>query len=107
MALRATAIWTLARENAWHREGERAELFLMYRPAAMPARNEAALDLIVAWHGEPIGHLRHDGFEWRWAPAEKNGPTLVRQTTPGKLPPSSSRSCPKAGWNHACASFQR
>ena len=51
----AAAVWTLARENEWHREGERAERFLLHRPAPMPLRNEAALDLIVAWHGEPIG----------------------------------------------------
>jgi serine/threonine-protein kinase HipA len=83
----ATAVWTLARENQWHREGEWAERFLLYRRATMPARNEAALNLIVAWHGEPIGHLLHDGFEWRWAAVERKGPTLLRQTTPGKLPP--------------------
>jgi serine/threonine-protein kinase HipA len=83
----ADAVWTLARENEWHREGQRAERFLLHRPAPRPLRNEAALDLIVAWHGDPIGHLRHDGFEWRWTPVERKGPTLVRQTTPGKLPP--------------------
>ena len=83
----ADAVWALARENEWHREGQRAERFLLHRPTLMPLRNEAALDLIVAWHGEPIGHLRHDGFEWRWTPVERKGPTLVRQTTPGKLPP--------------------
>lgn len=83
----ATAVWTLARENAWYREGERAERFLLYPPTIMPVRNEAALDLSVAWHGEPIGHLLHDGFEWRWTPVERKGPTLIRQTTPGKLPP--------------------
>jgi len=83
----ATAVWTLARENGWHREGERAERFLITNPPSTPVRNEAALDLIVAWHGEPIGHLLHDGFEWRWTPERKKGPPLVRQTTPGKLPP--------------------
>src|SRR5271170_3156760 len=82
----ADAVWTLARQNEWHREGERAERFLMHRPAPMAPRNEAALDLIVAWHREPIGHLRHDGFEWRWTPVERRGPTLVRQSAPGKLP---------------------
>lgn len=82
----ADAVWALARQNEWNREGERAERFLLHRPAPMALRNEAALDLIVAWHGEPIGHLRHDGFEWRWTPVERRGPTLVRQSAPGKLP---------------------
>ncbi len=81
------AVWTLARENQWHREGERAERYLLHRPPPMALRNEAALDLILAWHGEPIGHLLHDGFEWRWTPVTRKGPTLVRQATPGKLPP--------------------
>ena len=83
----ANAAWALARENEWQREGELAERFLLRRPAVEPAKNLAALDLIVAWHGAPIGHLTHDGFEWRWKPMEGGGPPLIRQTTPGKLPP--------------------
>ncbi len=83
------AVWALARENDWYREGEGAEKFLRHRPKAIVARNEAAFDLLVAWHGLPIGTLSHDGFEWRWT-ATKEGPTLppvLRQTVPGKLPP--------------------
>jgi serine/threonine-protein kinase HipA len=83
----ADALWTLARENEWIREGELAERYLRHRPSAPPVRNEAALDLIVAWHGVKLGHLTHDGFEWRWYPADRDGPPLVRQTTPGTLPP--------------------
>jgi len=83
----ADAVWALARENQWYREGELAERYLLHRPAAAPAPNEAALDLIVAWHGKPIGNLVHDGFEWRWKQADESGPPLIRQTTPGKLPP--------------------
>jgi serine/threonine-protein kinase HipA len=83
----ADAIWALARENGWYREGELAERFLLRSPAIASVKNEAALDLIVAWHGAPIGHLTHNGFEWRWRPIEGNGPPLIRQTTPGKLPP--------------------
>ena len=83
----ATAVWALARENGWLREGELAERFLSQRPGGVAVRNEAALDLIVAWHRDPIGHLLHDGFEWRWTPLDKKMPPLVRQTTPGKLPP--------------------
>lgn len=83
----ADAVWSLARENQWYREGEQAERFLLRRPAAAPARNEAALDLTVAWHGAPVGHLSHDGFEWRWRDRDWDGPPLIRQTTPGKLPP--------------------
>lgn len=83
----ADAVWALARENEWYREGEAAERYLQHRPSAVPVKNEAALDLIVAWHGAPLGHLTHDGFEWRWKPGDGEGPLLIRQTTPGKLPP--------------------
>jgi len=83
----ADAVWALARENGWYREGEGAERFLLLQPGAatMPA-NKAALDLLVAWHGDLLGHLTHDGFEWRWKPQKRGGPALVRETTPGKLP---------------------
>jgi serine/threonine-protein kinase HipA len=83
----ADASWALARENQWYREGEAAERYLMQQPMAATTKNAAALDLIVAWHGTPIGHLTHDGFEWRWKPTDFSGPALIRQTTPGKLPP--------------------
>jgi serine/threonine-protein kinase HipA len=83
----ADAIWKLARENEWYREGESAERYLLHQPTAPVVRNEAALELIVAWHGTPIGRLTHDGFEWRWKPVDRAGPRLIRQTTPGKLPP--------------------
>ena len=83
----ADAIWKLARENEWIREGEFAERYLQRRASAVPAANEAALDLIVAWHGAPLGHLTHDGFEWRWRAIVREGPQIIRQTTPGKLPP--------------------
>ena len=83
----ADAVWALARENEWYREGGAAERYLLRRPSATPVKNLAALDLIVAWHGVPLGHLSHDGFEWRWKPIDGPGPPLIRQTTPGKLPP--------------------
>jgi serine/threonine-protein kinase HipA len=95
----AAAVWSLARENEWHREGELAERYLLRRPP-VTIRNEAAIDLIVAWHGEPIGHLRHDGFEWRWAPLGRKMPPLVRQPTPGKLPPFIASLLPE-GWLEA------
>jgi serine/threonine-protein kinase HipA len=83
----ADAIWALARENNWYREGEGAERYLLAQTGAhKPPTNKAALDLLVAWHDEPLGRLAHDGFEWRWKPARRAGPTLVRETTPGKLP---------------------
>jgi serine/threonine-protein kinase HipA len=85
----ADAVWTLARENEWYREGEGAEKFLLRRAPAAVMRNEAAFELTVAWHGNPLGELAHDGFEWRWT-AVKGGPVLpplIRQTTPGRLPP--------------------
>jgi serine/threonine-protein kinase HipA len=37
---------------------------------AVDVRNEAALSFLVAWHGQPIGQLSHDGFEWRWQPQD-------------------------------------
>src|SRR4030095_3219353 len=67
------AVWALARENEWYREGEGAEKVLLRRPAAVEVRNEAAFDLVVAWHGLPVGTLSHDGFEWRWS-ASSHGP---------------------------------
>ncbi len=83
----ADATWALARENGWYREGEGAERFLLTQPGtAKPPANKAALDLLIAWHGEPLGQLTHDGFEWRWTPRKRQGPVLVRETTPGKLP---------------------
>ena len=83
----ADAVWALARANEWYREGEGAERFLLARPdAAKVPVNKAALDLLVAWHGDPLGRLTHDGFEWRWAPQRRAGPVLVRETVPGKLP---------------------
>jgi serine/threonine-protein kinase HipA len=83
----ADAVWALARENGWYREGEGAERFLLapLGTAKAPA-NKAAIDLLVAWHGELLGRLTHDGFEWRWKPQKRIGPALVRETTPGKLP---------------------
>lgn len=83
----ADATWALARENGWYREGEAAERYLLARPnAAQFSANKAALNFLVGWHGEPIGRLTHDGYEWRWKPKKRSGPVLVRETTPGKLP---------------------
>ncbi len=83
----ADAVWALARKNGWYREGEGAERFLLAEPSTVkPPANKAALDLLIAWHGKPMGQLTHDGFEWRWTPRKRRGPVLVRETTPGKLP---------------------
>ena len=83
------AVWALARENDWYREGEGAEKFLLRGPQVAPARNEAAFALTVAWHGLPIGTLVHDGLEWRWSQTDSNlpVPSVIRQTMPGRLPP--------------------
>ncbi|MEZ5447346.1 MAG: HipA domain-containing protein [Gammaproteobacteria bacterium] len=83
----ADAVWALARQNEWYREGELAERHLLRKTVGAPISNLAQLNLTVAWHGKAIGHLLHDGFEWRWNPLKKAGPPLIRQTTPGKLPP--------------------
>ncbi|NDW07628.1 type II toxin-antitoxin system HipA family toxin [Jiella sp. 40Bstr34] len=94
----ADAVWALARENGWYREGEGAERYLTTRPSArMVAANKAALERIVAWHGEPLGRLTHDGFEWRWRATANRAPPLVRQTAPGKLPPFVESLLPE-GW---------
>lgn len=83
------AVWALARENDWYREGEGAGKFLLRGPSIATARNEAAFALTVAWHGLPIGTLVHDGFEWRWSQTDSRLPVppVIRQTTPGRLPP--------------------
>ncbi|MFC3077834.1 type II toxin-antitoxin system HipA family toxin [Phenylobacterium terrae] len=94
----ADALWTLARENGWYREGEAAERYLLRRPARAAAPgNKAALEFTIAWHGEPLGRLRHDGYEWRWTAASSQAPPLVRETTPGKLPPFLESLLPE-GW---------
>lgn len=83
----ADALWALARENEWYREGELAERYLLKSPSLIEVRNEAAINFTVAWHGQPIGDLRHDGFEWRWRAKRGFDLPLVQQRTPGKLPP--------------------
>lgn len=94
----ADALWTLARTNGWIREAEAAEAYLKadFRTTATPT-NRAAVDLTVAWHGEIIGGLAHDGAEWRWAPAASRPPALVRETRPGSLPPFIESLLPE-GW---------
>ncbi len=93
----ADAVFALARENQWSKEAEQAERFLRRTSAAVPVTNQAALNLIVAWHGEPVGNLTHDGFEWRWRATDPDSPMLVRQTTPGLLPPFIEALLPE-GW---------
>lgn len=82
----ADATWALARGNGWYREGEGAERFFLAKPGRAVHVNKAAFNLLVAWHGDLVGHLTHDGFEWRWEPERRSGPALIRETTPGKLP---------------------
>ena len=82
----ADATWALARENGWYREGEGAERFFLTKPGRAVSVNKAAFNLLVAWHGDLVGHLTHDGFEWRWKPERRSGPALIRETAPGKLP---------------------
>jgi serine/threonine-protein kinase HipA len=94
----ADAVFKLARDNDWLGEGSAAERFLKRKPApAIAVTNQAALDLIVAWHGAPIGNLAHDGFEWRWKASDPDSPPLVRQTAPGRLPPFIESLLPE-GW---------
>jgi serine/threonine-protein kinase HipA len=81
----ADAAWTLARTLGWLREGEGAERYLQRRDTGVAPANKAELNLTVAWHGEALGRLIHDGIEWRWLP-RRGAPALVRQTVPGQLP---------------------
>lgn len=94
------AVWALARENEWYTEGAAAEHFLKRKPATTPTANLAALNFLVAWHGITIGELNHDGFEWRWTPHKGQGPVVIRQTTPGQLPPFIVSLLPE-GWLEA------
>lgn len=61
------------------------------------AQNKAAIDLTVAWHGAVVGHLIHDGTEWRWAREPGERPPLVRPVRPGSLPPFIESLMPE-GW---------
>jgi len=94
------AVWALARENSWYKEGEAADRFLNRNSAAAPVAHPAALNFLVAWHGTTIGTLNHDGFEWRWTAQPGQGPLLIRQTTPGQLPPFILSLLPE-GWLEA------
>lgn len=82
----ADALWTLGRANRWLRETEAAEQYLQNDVQGAAPINQARLDLVVAWHGEIIGGLTHDGAEWRWKSTNKGGPALIRETRPGSLP---------------------
>ncbi|HEX7946005.1 MAG TPA: type II toxin-antitoxin system HipA family toxin, partial [Phenylobacterium sp.] len=94
----ADALWMLARDLGWYREGEGAERYLLRRGVATPRPpNRAALNLVVGWHQVPIGQLSHDGHDWRWRPADTNLPALVRDTAPGRLPPFLESLLPE-GW---------
>ncbi len=93
----ADAIWTLARENQWYREGEEAERWLLREQVFTVASAETGIDLHVVWHGVPIGRLRNDGFEWRWTPEQVDLASPVRDTVPGKLPPFIGSLLPE-GW---------
>lgn len=94
----ADALWALARANQWYREGEGAERYLLTeRQSHRTSKNAAALELHVLWHGAKMGNLVHDGFDWRWTPTNKRLPPIIRQTTPGKLPPMIDSLLPE-GW---------
>lgn len=91
------ALWALARNLGWYREGEGAERYLRRREVAPPPPNRAALDLVVGWHQVPVGCLSHDGHDWRWRPVETDLPALVRDAAPGRLPPFIESLMPE-GW---------
>lgn len=79
----ADAVFKLAGDNDWINEGSAAERFLKLKPpAATAVANRAALDLIVAWHGVPIGDLVRGDREL--SSPERIRPTLItRKAKPG------------------------
>ena len=93
----ADATWSLARNNDWLKEGEKADRYLHHGLNIKQVTNRTVLKFIVAWHQETIGALSHDGFEWRWTAEDAFTLPLVRQTIPGKLPPFISSLLPE-GW---------
>lgn len=93
----ADALWTLARDLGWYREGEGAERYLSRRGVASTPPNRAALDLVIGWHQVPVGRLSHDGHDWRWRPEKVDLPPLVRDPAPGRLPPFIESLLPE-GW---------
>lgn len=95
-AAAADAVWTLARPNRWTHEAVVAEQYLNSETGPAPV-NKAAFHLAVAWHGDVIGDLAHDGAEWRWSAAPGPMPPLVRATRPGSLPPFIESLLPE-GW---------
>lgn len=94
----ADELWRLARPNGWTSEAEAAEQYLR-----VPAQggwnliNPAEFSLTVAWHGVIVGHLSHDGAEWRWSGADARIPPVVRASRPGSLPPFIESLLPE-GW---------
>ncbi|TXN25133.1 HipA domain-containing protein [Methylobacterium sp. WL9] len=93
----ADALWTIGRANKWVREAEAAEHYLLNNVQAAAPVNQARLDLVVAWHGEIVGNLVHDGAEWRWKAADNEQLVLIRETRPGSLPPFIESLLPE-GW---------
>ncbi|WP_297838448.1 type II toxin-antitoxin system HipA family toxin [uncultured Roseibium sp.] len=94
----ADALWAVGRPNRWTNEAEAAERYLQTDMAEVLApKNQAAVNLTVAWHGTVVGHLTHDGAEWRWSLEPGSRPPLVRPTRPGSLPPFIESLMPE-GW---------
>ena len=97
-AAAADALWAVGRPNRWTSEAEAAEQYLQTDMAeGWAPKNQAAIDLTVAWHGMIVGHLIHDGAEWRWSLEPGSRPPLVRPTRPGSLPPFIESLMPE-GW---------
>lgn len=98
VAAAADALWAVGRPNRWTNEAEAAERYLQTDMSEVLApKNQAAVDLTVAWHGAVVGHLTHDGAEWRWSLEPGSRLPLVRPTRPGSLPPFIESLMPE-GW---------
>ncbi|MEQ8968430.1 MAG: HipA domain-containing protein [Azospirillaceae bacterium] len=93
----ADSVWVLARQNGWHREAERAERYLQHAQPDHETPNAATIRLTVAWHGQPLGTLVHDGVDWRWDADPDTALPVVQQRLPGRLPPFIQSLLPE-GW---------
>ena len=98
------AVWALARENEWYREGEGAERFLLRRPAAVAAQERGGVRSCsspgTACPSARSPTTASSGAGQRPKTARPCRPSYGRPC-PASCRPSSSRCCPRAGSNRS------